>query len=375
MKRITAFTLVELLVVIAIIGILVALLLPAIQASRESARRTTCTNKLGQLILAVTDYEGSHEFYPMGTIDPQGPIKNLPQGHHISWVAHILPYIDEGNLFKKIDLSLSAYHQKNDFARQVMVQTLICPSCPDTDAPFTNYAACHHDAEAPIDTTNRGMFYLNSHLTHDDVKDGAAYTIFLGEQLPDNFDLGWLSGTPGTLRNAGSPLNLQPRSSRMSSSLPWVYSYAANDENWQWSKNQVDPETGELISPEAKEATPDAERPADGSSNNQQHVAATTPGDVQAEQPKASEKAADGTAPGVNPELVPDKNGLLPHSRLGGNPATPLAVGGFSSAHVAGVNFAFGDGSVRFINDNVTAGLLGRLANRSDGQIIDAKEW
>ena len=107
-----AFTLVELLVVIAIIGILVALLLPAIQASRESARRTQCTNQMNQLILAVHEYETAHEHYPAGTINPNGPIKNLPIGQHISWVAPILPYIEERVLYDNIDMSLSAYHQK-----------------------------------------------------------------------------------------------------------------------------------------------------------------------------------------------------------------------------------------------------------------------
>src|SRR4051794_28536269 len=173
MKRAGSFTLVELLVVIAIIGILVALLLPAIQASRESARRTQCTNQIGQLILAVHDYEAAHEVYPMGTADAQRPIKNLPKGNHISWIARILPYLDENALYSSIDPSLSAYHQKNDRARQVTIGQLICPSCPASDGPYSSYAGCHHDAEAPIDTTNRGVFFLNSRVTREDLKDGA----------------------------------------------------------------------------------------------------------------------------------------------------------------------------------------------------------
>jgi prepilin-type processing-associated H-X9-DG protein len=73
--------------------------------------------------------------------------------------------------------------------------------------------------------------------------------------------------------------------------------------------------------------------------------------------------------------LRPDKNGLLPHSRLGGNGASPLVVGGFASSHTGGVNFALGDGSVRFIADDASAGLMGRLANRADGKTINAQEW
>src|SRR5829696_3646340 len=128
-----AFTLVELLVVIAIIGILVSLLLPAIQASRESARRASCTNKMSQIILAVHDYEAAHEFFPAGTVNPTGPIQNLPTGQHISWIVRILPYVEERALFDNIDTSLSAYHQQNDRARQTTVHTLICPSNPEGD--------------------------------------------------------------------------------------------------------------------------------------------------------------------------------------------------------------------------------------------------
>ena len=82
------FTLVELLVVIAIIGVLVALLLPAIQYAREAARRMSCANNLGQLIVAVNHYEMAHSFYPAGTIDAKGPILNTRAGfHHAEHIA------------------------------------------------------------------------------------------------------------------------------------------------------------------------------------------------------------------------------------------------------------------------------------------------
>src|SRR5688500_665633 len=87
------FTLVELLVVIAIIGVLVALLLPAIQFAREAARRMQCANNLGQLILAVNHYEMAHGFYPPGTIDAKGPILNARAGYHHNWLVQSLPYL------------------------------------------------------------------------------------------------------------------------------------------------------------------------------------------------------------------------------------------------------------------------------------------
>jgi prepilin-type processing-associated H-X9-DG protein len=346
---------VELLVVIAIIGILVALLLPAIQASRESARRASCTNNMRQLIIAVHDYELAHEHYPAGTVNPQGPIRNVPVGHHISWIARILPYFEENVLYNNLDLSLSAYHHKNDRARQTTISILVCPSEASDEWPYSNYAGCHHDVEAPIDVDNRGVFFLNSQVTRDDLKDGATYTLFLGEKHVDDADLGWLAGTSGTLRNTGTPLNTTKFGG--GTGLLWLYTYGADDSEWDWSQQQIDPLTGEIVEmqPEdyGKSADEKGAAPADDA-------------------PREDSVVAGGV---THPELVPDANGMLPHSKQGGNPTTPLAVGGFSSRHPAGVNFALGDGSVRFIVEDATAGLMGRLANRADGKIIDAREW
>jgi prepilin-type N-terminal cleavage/methylation domain-containing protein len=373
----TAFTLVELLVVIAIIGILVSLLLPAIQASRESARRASCTNNLGQLIIGVHDFEGAHEHYPAGTVDATGPIKNLPSGHHISWIAHILPYIEEMPLYNSLDLSLSAYHWKNDRARQTMIQVLVCPSNPADDGPYSSYAGCHHDKEAPIDANNSGVFFLNSRITRDDLKDGAGYTLFVGEKLIDDFDLGWLSGTPGTLRNAGNPINRYGRSSPFGAGLPWIFDYEPEEGDWKWSDQQVDPVTGKVVQldPASGEYVPIEEfqeSPPEAASTESENVEAAAPS-TNPERAPGGDFVVEEAPTSQN--LKPDKDGLLPHSKLGGNPAAPLAVGGFSSRHVAGCNFALGDGSVRFITDQVTPSLLGRLANRADGQTVDAREW
>jgi prepilin-type processing-associated H-X9-DG protein len=363
--------LVELLVVIAIIGILVSLLLPAIQASRESARRAHCTGQISQLSLAVQNYEMAHEHYPSGTVNPTGPIRNLPSGHHISWIARILPYIEEQPLYNMLDLSLSAYHYKNDRARQTTIGLLICPSCPTDEWPYSNYAGCHHDVEAPIDADNRGVLFRNSQLPRDELKDGASYTILIGEKVVDAVDLGWLSGTPGTLRNAGSPVNGRTRG-RAWGGAPWVFDYSVDESRWSWDDKQVDPLTGELVTVEQQ---PPAETGTEG-------AAETTPVDSPSSNepvnsdPSADQNVEDGSSETskVKPELRPDKNGMLKHSRLGGDGIAPLAVGGFGSNHLGGVNFAFADGSVRFVTDDITAGLLGRLANRADGIPVDARE-
>src|SRR6188768_4106472 len=116
-SRLRGFTLVELLVVIAIIGILVALLLPAIQAAREAARRTQCTNKMKQLGLAMLNYESARKQLPLAyTPNYTGPIgkgtcpglntagnsQNFKPHHFV--LTFILPYIENQQIFDQIDI-------------------------------------------------------------------------------------------------------------------------------------------------------------------------------------------------------------------------------------------------------------------------------
>ncbi len=177
------FTLVELLVVIAIIGILVAMLLPAVQAAREAARRIQCSNNLVQLIMAVQNYEMAFERLPSGSVNDKGPILNRPVGFHHGWIISILPYIERTSYYKNIDQKLSVYDPKNAPVRRLRVALLQCPSDWSTDNnPRTNYAACHHDLAAPIDTTNNGVFFLNSKVRYREIIDGSSLTIFLGEK-------------------------------------------------------------------------------------------------------------------------------------------------------------------------------------------------
>ena len=131
-SRRNGFTLVELLVVIAIIGILIALLLPAIQAAREAARRSQCLNNLHQLSLAFLNYENARKEFPLAYYKPVAPARGAN-----SWAPAVLPYTEEGNLVSTYDMKEDWWRDKADGTpgNRTIVQNQLpviqCPSTPD----------------------------------------------------------------------------------------------------------------------------------------------------------------------------------------------------------------------------------------------------
>lgn len=204
-----AFTLVELLVVIAIIGVLVSLLLPAVQAAREAARRCSCANNITQIGLALHNHEFHLEHFPAGVTNPEGPIRSVEEGSDISWIVRLLPYMEQQALARHFEEAAGAYGEANEKVRKAHISVLMCPSSPepfyyssqDEDVAHTTYAGCHHDAESPIDASNNGILFLNSKIRFSDIEDGSSNTLLIGEHFLGNRDLGWISGTRATLRN------------------------------------------------------------------------------------------------------------------------------------------------------------------------------
>jgi prepilin-type N-terminal cleavage/methylation domain-containing protein/prepilin-type processing-associated H-X9-DG protein len=153
MKTRRAFTLVELLIVIGIIGVLIGLLLPAVQAARESARRSHCLNNLKQIGLALHNYHDAHDTLPPSVVlgRPSGTTPMLP--YHHTWITKLLPHLELQTLYDKMNPMLPAWDIPPDRPQAFgleRVKNLICPTergfkPEDTEkthfTPYTNYAA------------------------------------------------------------------------------------------------------------------------------------------------------------------------------------------------------------------------------------------
>ena len=220
----------------------------------------------------------------------------------------------------------------------------------------SNYAGCHHDVEAPIDVDNNGVFFLNSHLHYEDIRDGAAHTIFLGEKRLESADLGWMSGTRATLRNTGTPINGTPMAAMlMVPGLP-VDSAAPSIE-----AQENDPPGEASPAPDAEDRAPSAVTSATDRDDPAQNVPAPT---TDSDEAAAAPKAAEGQAP-VAARLAANSPVAVPTSSI-------LYVGGFASPHSTLANFAFGDGSARGLAATIDPRVLQQLGHRADGKLLDA---
>ena len=124
--RRSAFTLIELLVVIAIIGVLIALLLPAVQSAREAARRAQCTNNLKQLALAANNYESTNGCFPGNSYE--APCSSCYQ--NFSAFVRLLPFTEQQALYNAVNFSLTDYDVPNVTVHGIALSVLSCPSDP-----------------------------------------------------------------------------------------------------------------------------------------------------------------------------------------------------------------------------------------------------
>ena len=179
MKPRHAFTLVELLVVIAIIGILVALLLPAVQAAREAARRGSCKNNLRQLGLAMQNYHSALGVLPPGVLGTGGAASPTNLLH--TWEAIILPYVEQTNVHQAYDFRLQFDHANNAPAVLNKLSVYVCPTMRD-ELVNNQYGPSHYAGNAgSVPGQNDGVFYPFSAIRFQDITDGTSRTIAGGE--------------------------------------------------------------------------------------------------------------------------------------------------------------------------------------------------
>ncbi|MFM9117036.1 MAG: DUF1559 domain-containing protein [Planctomycetota bacterium] len=205
----TGFTLVELLVVLAIIGIMVALLLPAVQAAREAARRTSCTNNMRQLGIALHLYHDVQQTFPSGWLgtDPATRLPDVSGPTGWAWASMVLPYLEQKNVSESVvNFNLPLLAPQNDTARTLFLPVFRCPSDPgqttfnlgDEDDPNTiitrlamsNYIGVFGTTELedceglPIGQIcyGNGAFQHQQGVKNADFLDGLSNTLLVGER-------------------------------------------------------------------------------------------------------------------------------------------------------------------------------------------------
>ena len=258
-SKTAGFTLVELLVVIAIIGILIGMLLPAVQQVREASRRTACANNLRQMGIALLNYESALGHFPPGFSSTPTRDGSVPSGQFIDpvtwnaspgwgWSAHMLPFIEGNNVYENIDFRSAIWATQHRDIIQHQFPVFLCPSSSGDDQPFTvvddsqspyspdgvaplvlgrsNYVASHGQESAwgpeagsdlvgtvftniytsttetigiygDVSRVADGPFYRNSKTKISQVTDGTSNTIFLGEHSSRLSDKTWVGVVPG----------------------------------------------------------------------------------------------------------------------------------------------------------------------------------
>jgi prepilin-type processing-associated H-X9-DG protein/prepilin-type N-terminal cleavage/methylation domain-containing protein len=215
MKRI-GFTILEMLVVIVIIGIVIAMLLPAVQMVRESGRRTACSNNVRQLALGLMNFESSHGQLPMGLRSFEGlggaSGSTATQYYGMSWITRILPFIEQNAMWENAveDYRYSPIPFRSHRGMQTVLPAVSCPSNSTTSelqwthegrlVALTDYLGVHGTNFQSRD----GVFTYDEPIRLAEIGDGQSNTLLIGERPPSpDFWYGWWYATGSGSQSTG----------------------------------------------------------------------------------------------------------------------------------------------------------------------------
>ncbi len=344
MKR-AAFTLVELLVVIAIIGVLIALILPAVQKAREAAARAQCINNMKQLGLALHNYETATGAFPPGMTATGNDVAETGT---FSGLVSILPFLEQQNWIARWDPTVSWYTQPNFDIVSVQISVFFCPSnrsegvidtafmVPFAGRPLPNVACCDYlmckGANAAIcqftqvPPGGRGAFDINTHTKIADILDGASNTFAMGEGAGGTPKYGIRRWYPDTMQAQ----NLFPGQS------PYM------DQSWS-------------SGPMATQAL---------------HTIGYLAGACLGVTALRGGFNPPWDEPMNNPLVLPALTFHMGCQNMNTAQGTYDMIYGFRSMHPGGCNFLFCDGSVRFVHDAITADAYRAISTIAGGEVV-----
>lgn len=335
----TGFTLVELLVVIAIIGILVALLLPAVQAAREAARRMQCGNNLKQLGLALHNYHDIYKAFPPARVrNNYGGTPATHQTSNINWLARILPQVEQQPLYQQIDWTIydGASHANHAQIRNKVIPGYRCPSDPGRGGfPWTGLAGNKYIGGIPNNSdAAANYFYSVGHDTH--LRTAAAnargiavegrYTVASGVSGGSIGMADFVDGTSNTLAVAEGIIG--------------------------FPSNRVNSTHGTNNTPDLVTSTDNGCVPIGTASNGLNCRGATW-------------------FRGVEPSTMVFTTLMTPNSRLwdcGAN--SDMSMFAARSVHPGGVQATLGDGSVQFFSSSIDFNTWKFLGGTKDGETV-----
>ena len=323
-----AFTLIELLVVIAIIAILIGLLLPAVQKIREAAARIQCGNNLKQLALACHNYQDTiGELPPAIQLRPNVSRTSIGgRNFGPNWVVHILPYIEQDNLYNQVQQHITSYMQNGNFAwaavRGAKIKTLRCPS----DTGWDNLYPGAGGGWA------RGNYACNAGGIHGPY---VGYATTEGGASPMN-EWGW-GGLPTTLRGGGVMCI-----------------------NWGAAIHRI---------PDGSSNTVMLSEVRNGSHLSLQDSRGVWAIGMPGASVIAGQFSWDDNTPNTTEDNADDCEGCIndPKGGMGAWPGCPFQQANARSRHTGGVQVAFADGRIQFVRNSVTHAIWWYMNASDDG--------